>query len=254
MKVVIVGAGNVATVLGSIIHTAGHEIVQVLAREQNKAKNLAALFNSTSGSIITTPYADADIYILAISDNALAHLDQYKTLGKRLVVHTAGSVSMETLKELSTNYGVIYPLQSLSKNVEQIPEIPLMIDGNSDYVKNTLELFAKSVTSNVTFANDEERLKYHIAAVIVSNFTNHLYALAEEFCEQEHISFEVLLPLIEETYSRVKTQSPKAVQTGPALREDIDTMGKHLRALTSHPDLKYLYLKLSESILKFHQK
>jgi predicted short-subunit dehydrogenase-like oxidoreductase (DUF2520 family) len=253
MKVVIIGSGNVATVFAGIINKAGHEIVQILSREKSNAKNLAALFNCPYGDFALTPYIDADIYILAISDTSLWHLSQYKSLGKKLVVHTAGSVSIDVLKELSDNYGILYPLQSLSKNAEHTPEIPLLIDGSSDYVKNELELFAKTLSPNVSFANDEERLKYHIAAVFVGNFTNHLYALAEDFCSKEHIDFKSLLPLIQETSDRIKDQSPKQVQTGPALREDILTMGKHLRALTPHDDLKYLYIKFSESILKFHR-
>jgi predicted short-subunit dehydrogenase-like oxidoreductase (DUF2520 family) len=253
MKVVIIGSGNVATVLANIINNSGHEIVQILSREQNNAKNLASLFNCSYGSFIRTPYADADIYIIAISDAALWNLSQYAHLGKKLVVHTAGSVSIQVLKEISDNYGILYPLQSLSKNSDHTPEIPLLIDGNSDFVKNELELFAKSLTPNVSFANDDERLRYHVAAVLVGNFTNHLYALAEEFCDQEHIDFKTLFPLIKETAFRIEDQSPKNVQTGPAIREDILTMGKHLKALTPHSDLKYLYLKLSESILKFHQ-
>ena len=91
-------------------------------------------------------------------------------------------------------------------------------------------------------------------AVLVNNFTNHLFAVAEEFCEKEYIDFKKLYPLIDETAKRIMEQSPKVVQTGPAVREDIYTMGKHLQLLTPHTDLKYLYLKLSESILKFHQK
>lgn len=254
MKVVIVGTGNVASVFANIINNSGHKIVQILSREKNNAKNLAALFNCSYGSFALTPYADADIYILAISDTSLWNLGQYQHLGKKLVVHTAGSVSIEVLKELSDNYGILYPLQSLSKNADHTPEIPLLIDGSSEFVKNELELFARTFSPNVSFANDEERLRYHIAAVIVGNFTNHLYALAEEFCAQENIEFKTLSPLIKETCSRIKDQSPKRVQTGPAIREDILTMGKHLKALSPHSDLKYLYLKLSESILKFHQK
>jgi hypothetical protein len=112
----------------------------------------------------------------------------------------------------------------------------------------------KQKSGNVTFADDPERLKFHVAAVLVNNFTNHLFATADEFCKKENIEFEKLYPLIDETIRRIKYQSPQSVQTGPAIREDIYTLGKHLQILSAHPDLKYLYLKLSESILKLHQK
>lgn len=254
MKVVIVGSGNVATVLGKVIHSAGHEIVQVLSRNENHAKELAQIFNCSSGSFKSTEYKDADLYLLAITDTALYHLDQYVQLGNKLVVHTAGSVSKEVLKNISSRYGIIYPLQSLIKDADEIPEIPLLVDGSNPDTTVFIQEFATTLSANVTMADDKERLKFHVAAVLVNNFTNHLFAMGDEFCKKENIEFEKLYPLIDETIRRVKLNSPQSVQTGPAIREDIYTLGKHLQILSAHPDLKYLYLKLSESILKLHQK
>ena len=130
----------------------------------------------------------------------------------------------------------------------------LLIDGSSDKTKSFIQEFCKTFSGNITEADDQQRLKFHVAAVLVNNFTNHLYAMAEEFCKKESIDFEKLYPLIDETVHRIKHHSPMDVQTGPAIREDIYTLGKHLQILSAHSDLKYLYLKLSESILKLHQK
>ncbi|MDQ6757827.1 MAG: F420-dependent NADP oxidoreductase [Bacteroidota bacterium] len=254
MKVVIIGSGNVATVLGKVIHNAGHEIVQVLSRNENHAKALAQIFNCPYGSFKSTSYKEADIYLLAITDTALYHLDQYVQLGNKLVVHTAGSVSKEVLKNVSSVYGIIYPLQSLIKDSAEVPEIPLLVDGNNAEVTKVIHDFSKTLSPNISVANDQERLKFHVAAVLVNNFTNHLFAVGDEFCKKEKIDFKKLYPLIDETINRVKNNSPQSVQTGPAIREDIYTLGKHLQILSAHPDLKYLYLKLSESILKLHQK
>jgi len=254
MKVALIGSGNVATVLGSIIHNAGHEIVQVLSRNENHAKALAQSFNCSFGSFKSTPYKDADIYLLAITDTALYHLDQYVQLGNKLVVHTAGSVSKEVLKNISSTYGIIYPLQSLIKNSKVVPEIPLLVDGNNADTIHFIREFSNTLSHDVIIADDNQRLKFHVAAVIVNNFTNHLFAMGDDFCKIEEIDFKKLYPLIDETISRIKTNSPMAVQTGPAIREDIYTLGKHLQILSAHPDLKYLYLKLSESVLKLHQK
>lgn len=254
MKIVLVGSGNVATVLGKVMHNAGHEIVQVLSRNENHAKALAQIFNCSSGSFKSSDYKEADIYVLAITDTALYHLDQYIQLGNKLVVHTAGSVSKEVLKNVSSRYGIIYPLQSLIKDSSETPDIPLLIDGSSPDITNVLQEFSKTLSDSVTIADDQERLKFHVAAVLVNNFTNHLFAMGDEFCKKENIDFEKLYPLIDETIHRVKLHPPQDMQTGPAIREDIYTLGKHLQILSAHPDLKYLYLKLSESILKLHQK
>ena len=254
MKVGLVGSGNVATVLGKVIHNGGHQIVQVLSRNAEHAAKLASQFKCESGDLKCLPSTEADLFLLAITDTALYHFDQQMHFSKQVVVHTAGSVSKEVLKNISTRYGIIYPLQSLVMESITIPEIPLMVDGNSNESTQFIREFAESFSQNVTIANDEERIKYHVAAVLVSNFTNHLFAISDDFCRKENIDFNKLLPLIEETTMRIKYHDPEAMQTGPAIREDIYTLGKHLQVLSAHPDLKYLYLKLSESILKLYQK
>ena len=172
MKVALVGSGNVATVLGKVMHKAGHEIVQVLSRNENHAKELADVFNCAYGTFTSPDYKEADLYLLAITDTALYHLDQYMQLGKRLVVHTAGSVSKEVLKNVSSRYGILYPLQSLIKESGEIPEIPFLVDGNNPETSNLIKEFSKTLSTDVTVADDQERLRFHVAAVLVNNFTN----------------------------------------------------------------------------------
>ena len=133
--------------------------------------------------------------------------------------------------------------------MKSIPEIPFLIDGNNEAVIKTIYDFAKTLSGDVQVINDEDRLKLHTAAVIVSNFTNHLYAIAEDFCKKEHVSFDLLKPLIMETAARIKDQSPGDVQTGPAVRKDIHTLDKHLRILSQYPKLRTTYLRLTDSIM-----
>ncbi|MEO7800870.1 MAG: DUF2520 domain-containing protein [Ginsengibacter sp.] len=253
MKVVIVGSGNVATVLGKAFHKAGHEILQVISKNIKHAKALAIQFGSDSGNDITAANKEADVYLFAINDNVLYHLHDNVHLGNKLVMHTAGSVSKDVLNNISGNYGVLYPLLSLSKDYTNNPPIPFLIDGNTAETIGKIKAFAETISKDISYATDEERVKYHISAVVVSNFANHLYALAEDFCASEHLDFSRLYPLINETTARINKLPAKEVQTGPAVREDIYTLGKHLQLLTKQPDLKYIYLKLTESILKLHQ-
>ncbi len=249
MRVVIVGSGNVATVLGRLIKKAGHQIMQVLSRDAEHAKALATELESGFADYNGIIEQNADIYIIAVKDSALYELNKFFNVGNKLVLHTAGSISKDVLQSVSTNYGVLYPLQTLRKEMDAATTIPLLIDGNSNEAMALIEDFARTLSDTICKAGDEERLKLHVAAVIVSNFTNHLYALAEDFCEKEKIDFNMLVPLIQETANRVATHSPAAVQTGPALRNDVFTLDKHLRLLAAYPKLKYLYLKFTESIM-----
>ncbi|HUZ61118.1 MAG TPA: DUF2520 domain-containing protein [Hanamia sp.] len=254
MRVVILGSGNTATVLCKLIKNAGHKIVQIASRNEDNAKALALTYSAKTASLKVKSFLDADIYIVALHDAALDHIENIPALKDKLVVHTAGAVSISALKNCSDTYGVLYPMQTLSKSAQHIPEIPFLIDGNDQETLHRILGFAKSISDNVIEANDTERLNYHVAAVFVSNFTNHLYALTESFCKTERLDFNNLLPLIDEINKRVKEVSPFISQTGPAMRDDIFTLNRHLQALSSHPDLKYIYLKLSESIIKFHGK
>ncbi|MEO8823793.1 MAG: Rossmann-like and DUF2520 domain-containing protein, partial [Ginsengibacter sp.] len=252
MRVVMLGSGNTATVLCEIITKAGHQIVQVISRDEKNAKPLAATYSASTMPLDSSNFEDADIYIFALNDAALDHIEKIPALKDKFVVHTAGAVSINVFKDITSTYGVLYPLQSLSKFIDTIPEIPFLIDGNTQENLHRVLGFAKTLSDKVIEANDKERLNYHIAAVFVNNFTNHLYALAELHCEKEGIDFKTLYPLIDETTKRAMSNSPYLTQTGPAIRDDIFTLNRHLQALASKPDLKYLYLKLTESIIKQH--
>ncbi len=254
MRVVMLGSGNTATVLSEVIVKSGHEIVQVVSRNEENAKTLASTYFAATAPIDAAQFAEADIYIVALNDAALDHVENIPALKGKFVVHTAGAVSMNVFKDITSTFGVLYPLQSLSKFADHIPEIPFLIDGNTQETMHHVLGFAKTLSNKVIEATDTERLNFHVAAVFVGNFTNHLYALAELFCEKERIDFKTLYPLIDETTLRAKSISPFLSQTGPAIRDDIYTLNRHLQALASNPDLKYIYLKLSESIIKKHGK
>jgi predicted short-subunit dehydrogenase-like oxidoreductase (DUF2520 family) len=250
MQIVIIGSGNVAAVLGRLCKQSGHHIVQIVSRNAHHAKILANEFNCPFTDYSGDMNKDAQLYLVAVADTALHELNNSFSLGNKLILHTAGSVAKDVLKNVSVNYGVLYPLQSLRKEMEYTNDIPLLIDGNTEETLTLIEDFAKTISSNVSKANDEQRLKLHVAAVVVSNFTNHLYKLAEDFCKKENVDFTLLAPLIKETAERIQHASPAAVQTGPAVRNDIFTIEKHLRLLAHHPQLKNIYIKLTDSIMK----
>ena len=252
MRVVIIGAGNVATVLGCRIKKYGHQIMQVVSQHSESAKALADILSCAF--VIDSKAIDptADIYIIAVTDSSIKEIGEKYKLHNKLVVHTAGSVSKEILKNTSSNYGVLYPLQSLRKErIEMQKNMPLLVDGNTTDSLYMLQNFAKSISSNVSFANDQKRLKLHVAAVLVSNFTNQLYTLAAEYCKGESIDFTLLSPLIEETALRLRRLQPIEMMTGPAVRGDIKTIESHLGMLDSYPHIQNIYLKMTESIMTY---
>ena len=133
--------------------------------------------------------------------------------------------------------------------MQSTPVIPFLIDGNIQEVTKQIEEFAFSISTVVSRANDGQRMKLHTAAVIVSNFTNYLYTLAKEFCEKERTDFSLLYPLIQETATRIESNNPAEMQTGPAIRGDAITIEKHLHLLSGYPALKNIYTVISGRII-----
>ncbi|MBC8033087.1 MAG: DUF2520 domain-containing protein [Chitinophagaceae bacterium] len=248
MKVIIIGTGNVATVLGRRMKLAGHHILQVYGRTPDHAARLAVELSATYCTKPVEIIRSADIYLVALSDNALYELPTELNIDPAIICHTAGSVPADILKNHSPNYGVLYPLQSLRREFSTTTEIPLLTDGSNNHTLKTIHSLAATISSQVVYANDAMRTKLHLAAVIASNFTNHLYTLAEMYCETEGLDFKMLHPLIKETAIRVQLQSPSVLQTGPAMRDDQVTVHKHLQLLGSLPALQSLYLLLTKSI------
>lgn len=254
MNVVMIGTGNVAHILGRKIVQCGHDVIQVAGRNAANAVALGALLHAPAVSVFADMATDADLYIIAVSDAALTDIESWLPANKNgIVVHTAGAVSKRVLKKTARRYGVLYPLQSLRSNSMVIPEIPFLIDADSADTLQIIRQFASSLSGRVLYADDETRLKLHAAAVIINNFTNYLYTLTQDFCTGEALDFSFLLPLLHETASRIGQYPARLMQTGPAIRNDQDTMAKHLYVLEPYPELLKIYQTLSDSIKNYYR-
>ncbi len=248
MIISIIGSGNTATVLGRIFKEKNHTINEIAGRNKIEVIKLAEELNANACIELKELNKNSDVYIIAVKDNAVAEASAQLKLDEKVVAHTAGSISINILKNTAKNYGVLYSLQSLRKEISYLPGIPFLIDANNGFTNDILFRLAASVATSVTNADDETRLQYHVSAVIVSNFTNHLFALAKNYCDKTKTDFNLLLPLIDETVNRLHYYEPSAMQTGPAIRNDETTMQKHLQLLNDFPQLKNIYELMSESI------
>jgi len=250
MDIVIIGSGNVATVLAKKLKAAGHRILQVVGRNASAGSVLASALGVEFTQDWLTINKDAAIYLIAVNDKAIKEVAERLHVRGKIIVHTAAAVSKEILKTSGAHYGVFYPLQSLSKERTGTQEIPIHIDASDAETLNTLQELAASISKTVRQASDEERLKLHIAAVFCNNFTNYMYVMAEEYCRKENLDFNLLKPLIKETAEKAIGASPFKMQTGPAERNDESTIQKHLQILEPYPDLQQLYRFITGSIRK----
>lgn len=251
ISVIILGSGNVAQhLIRAFSATVNVDVVQVYARNPEKLYHLLPPEKVTNdiGAL-----ARADVYIISVSDNAIADVSAYLPFKDRLVVHTSGSTAMEALGTKNRN-GVFYPLQTFSAaKAVDFKEVPLCIETAIAEDMPVLENLANALSEKVYHISGKQRQALHVAAVFSCNFVNHLYGIGAKVCEENDIPFEILKPLILETADKIKTLSPTEAQTGPAVRNDTKTIQRHLDFIQDDK-LKELYTLLTNSIQETHEQ
>ncbi len=254
MKVTLIGAGNVGWHLGRKLHECGVEVVQVFSRQESKASALAKLTGADFTDRLEAISAQADLYLLAVSDDAIAGVARRLAAGApggKLMAHTSGATPMQVFAEAgaAARYGVFYPLQTFSKKrAPDFSQIPFCIDANNDADRELLFSLARQLSPKVYHLNDEQRAVLHVAAVFVNNFANFLFHAGYELLAREGLPFGLLLPLIRETAAKLEDAPPRDMQTGPARRNDRETIQRHLQLLENHPAYHRLYEILTENI------
>lgn len=244
-KVSIIGSGNVARHLIHAFQSNSEiELVKVFARNK---KSLTHLLDSNSVTSDYTQLQAADVYIIAVSDDAIAEVSSQLPFENQLVVHTSGTVPLTTL-ESKNHRGVFYPLQTFSKDkAVNFKTIPICLEAENEKDLQTLNQIASTISDAVYQINSEQRKALHVAAVFVNNFVNHLYQMGNEICDNNNVPFEILKPLIQETANKIVSLSPKEAQTGPAKRNDLTTIEAHQQFLTDE-NLSTIYTLLTQSI------
>lgn len=250
-KVIVLGSGNVASHLISYIEKSNDlELVQIYARNLDNLVDPNFLKKSTNSY---HEIKQADIYIISVSDNAISEVSENLPFENRLVVHTSGSAELNSLSNKNRR-GVFYPLQTFSKNkAVDFSEIPFCLETEFESDYNTLEKLANKFSSKVYKISSEQRKYIHVSAVFVSNFTNHMFTLGNEICKENNIPFEIFKPLIQETVNKIGVLEPIQAQTGPAVRNDSNTIKKHVE-LIGNEKIKSLYLNITESIQNYNVK
>ncbi len=236
LRVTVVGRGNVAT----------HFVKEIGQLSDISLRHCSA---SRDEELLRSAALDADLIIIAVSDDAIASVAQCLTNTKALVVHTSGTVASSVLS--TARRGVLYPLQTLSKekNVDFFHQVPLLITAGEENDQAFLLAFAQRLSNNVKPCTDEERRHLHLVAVYVSNFVDAMLIAGEHLSTTAEM-LTMFEPLVRETVDKAFSLSPTKALTGPAKRRDNNTIAQHLQMLENFPDEKKLYQAVTDFILK----
>ncbi len=248
MKIVVVGSGNVAESLAQAIAEAeGLELVQIFARNEERGRKVAELANTEWSN---SSLAEADLYIISVSDNAVAGCAKLLHIPQNAVVaHTAGCCPMESLAP-HKHRAVFYPFQTFSVGRKvDFKKGYIFVEGATEHALQTVEKVAHTLTTNVLPADSARRAVIHLSGVFACNFANAMYANAAEVLAKEGLPFDIVAPVVEETAKKViEVLNPATTQTGPARRGDSETLDRHRKMLADEPQKRELYDKISEDI------
>ena len=251
MNIAFVGAGRLATHLSQALSKSGHRIVQVYSRTLTSASALASLVEAEATDDVTALMTQADVYVIAISDKAIEPLLPQLAQGREhgTFLHTAGSMPLSIFSGHIQHGGVLYPMQTFSKERPvDFSRVPIFIEGSDEATLRLARQLAESVSSRVVELSSERRRHLHLAAVFACNFANHCYDLAAQVMERQGLTFDILLPLIAETADKVNTLHPHQAQTGPAVRWDSNVIEAQHELLTDLPQAQAVYDLLTQSI------
>ncbi len=253
MRITLIGAGNVGYHLGKRLYKKGMTIHQVYSRQIGNAQLLAKKIKAKPTDDLSKIDGQADLYLIAVKDDVIAlvaeELGKNSVLKNKLFAHTSGAASSQLLARHFKRYGVFYPLQSFSKTREvKFSTIPICMDARKKKDRQLLQLVGAKISKKVARISDKERAILHVAAVMVNNFSNHLFYLGQQITDAEQIDFDLLKPLMLETVLKIDQHSPYDMQTGPARRNDEKTIKKHLAYLQKFPEYVQLYTLLTKSI------
>ncbi|WP_226391202.1 Rossmann-like and DUF2520 domain-containing protein [Penaeicola halotolerans] len=252
-QIALIGSGNVAWHLAPALEAAGHTVREIYSKNPKHAEQLVGrLYEAEVKSDLDFSESDSEIFIIAVSDSAISAIADSIILPEgAILVHTSGSTELSALDYSSASYtGIFYPLQTFSKAREMsFDHVPILLEADDDQVKKQLKDLAKSISQQVYFVNTKDRKGLHVAAVFASNFTNHMIRIAEDIMRRQGLDFEMLKPLIIESISKSLEMGAANAQTGPARRNDLETMDKHYQFLQYNESLANIYRQISQDIL-----
>jgi len=239
----------VATHISRHFHAQGQRIICVYSRNIESAERLAGELGSVATSDFAQVPQKADFFIFCVPDRIVPELAEQFKRREGTLLHTAGALPMDVFQGITEEFGVLYPLQSLSRDRKvRMGHIPFLVEASSPRVLERITDLAYSISERVEEVDSSKRLRVHLAAVFANNFSNHMQLVAKEIMEEANLDPGLLGPLLEETFHKLKEMDAGSAQTGPAVRGDQETINKHIELLKDHPEWEKLYTFISRDI------
>ena len=246
MNYYIVGSGNMAWFMMARMQGAGHTCNGIMGRNKLAVAALAREYNVP---VLDYLNDGADACLLAVSDNAIPDVAKRMSFRSTVLIHHSGSVNMSALAIGASRTGVVWPVYSiLKKDLPIHRQFPCLWEANNSAAERIVKDVAGALTEILYETDSKQRHWMHLAAVLSNNFTNYLLNMSSTICAQQNLPFNLLQPILQQTIDRVNIFDPKDVQTGPAKRNDEETMNGQLQMMAGNPYWQEIYKSLSAGI------
>ncbi len=219
------------------------------------AKILADKLNALATDQSKNLPLNSNIYIVALKDDHIIETLSSLPIKDKLIAHTSGTFNSLKLNSITNRYACFYPMQTLKKDLEiNFSNNSIFIEGNNENDLNILKEICLNLSCIPYEINFKQRQKLHIAAIATNNFTYHLFSCIQEYCKKHGLPYSSLIPLFKQTINNIEKELPFELQTGPAKRNEIDTIEKHRELLKNEKYLADIYLLFTNQIKNKHLK
>ena len=246
--VTIIGAGAVGTTLALLLRNSHYPIVSVISRKKTSALKLAKLVQCKKySSNVAGIHPSTKILLLAVPDSSIAEIA--KTIAQKsaldfkslIVFHTSGSLTSEELKLLQVKGATVcslHPIQTFPKQMDAAAPLQRMhgvwygVEGNAAAIRFAKNL-VKEFNGNAIIIPKEEKILYHIACVLASNYTVALLGAVEKLLQNTslQLSLPQLRPLVSASVENAVSIGARHALTGPIARGDELLIQKHIAVL-----------------------
>jgi len=253
MNVSFIGSGNLAWHLAPALDNTDYSVKEVFSLHTKHAEALISrLYHAKVKATLDFSESPSRIFIIAVSDDVIPEIAQEMILpDDSILLHTSGSQPLNVLAyAATTRIGVLYPLQTFTKNKKvAFQEIPIFVESEDRDTEKAILHMAGSISTKVFKISSSEREALHVAAVFVSNFTNHMLTISQDIAASHKMDFEWMKPLLVETINKALALGPEAAQTGPAKRGDLEILDRHLALLENDEAVAEIYRVISQHIV-----
>jgi predicted short-subunit dehydrogenase-like oxidoreductase (DUF2520 family) len=257
LRVAVIGAGRVGSILGAALVRAGHEVVAATAVSERSRGRVERMLPGVEIMPADEAAAVAELVLLTVPDDALrplvaglAHTGVWRA--GQLAAHTSGALGIGVLDPAAAR-GVVplalHPVMTFAGRPEDLDRLggaPFGIT-TLDELRPVAESLVLEMGGEPIWIPEAARPLYHAALSVASNHVVTLVNDALSLLDGAGIAEPARLtaPLLSASLDNALRLRDSAL-TGPVARGDAATVGTHIRTLAATaPDALPAYLAMA---------